>query len=77
MLPGGDNLPVSDLLRDGADLGADLRGCHAGPSRGAGGNVGTLHSRLVLSGARVGRKPAERKSYRVVWASRPGAEIHG
>lgn len=58
MLPGGDDFPVSDLLGDGADLGADLGGRGAGHA----GDVRHPEGRLAFCGTRVGRQPEEMKS---------------
>ena len=65
VLPGGDDLPVSDLLGDGADLGADLGSRAAGHSRstGHGRDVRCPNGRLAFRGTRVGRQPEEMKSY--------------
>lgn len=55
MLPGGNDFPISDLLRDGTDLGAELG------SRGAGhaGDIRNSNSRLAFCGTRVSRQPEE------------------
>lgn len=65
MLPGGDDLPVSDLLGDGADLSADLGNHTAGHSRSTGHarDVRYPNCRLAFRGTRVGRQPEEMKSY--------------
>lgn len=58
VLPGGNDPPISDLLGDGANLGADVG------SRGAGhtGDVRHSNGRLAFRGTRVGRQPEEMKS---------------
>lgn len=65
MFPGGDNFPISDLLRDGADLGADLGSWATGHSRstGHGGDIRHPNRRLAFRGTRVSRQPEDMKSY--------------
>lgn len=72
VFPGRNDFPVSDLLGDGADLGADLGTRGAGPR----GDVGNSDGRLALRGTRVGRQPEEMKACQVHLASRHGTDIH-
>lgn len=60
VLPGGD--AVSDLVLDGADLGADLGSRAAGPTR----DVRSPNRRLVFRGTGVGGKPEEMRPFQVV-----------
>lgn len=64
VLPGGNDFPVSDLLRDGADLGADLGSRATGCSRSTGPSrdVRSPNRWLAFCGTRVGRQPKEMKS---------------
>lgn len=65
MLPGGDDLPISDLLCNGADLGADLGARGTGHHGRAGHSRDVRHSngRLAFGGAGVRGQPGEMKSY--------------
>ena len=62
MLPAGNDFPVSDLLLDGANLGAALGGRDAGHAR----DIRNPNGRLAFRGTGVGRKPEEMRSFQVV-----------
>lgn len=59
MVPGRNDLPISNLFGDGADLGADLGDWGTGHCRGTGhsGDMRGSDSMLEFHGAWVGRKP--------------------
>lgn len=63
VLPAGNDFPISDLLRDGADLGADLGIRDAGHAW----DVRNSNDRLAFRGTRVGRQLEEMRSYQGVW----------
>lgn len=62
MVPGGNDFPISDLLGDGADLGADLGRQRAGHAR----DIRNSHGGLAFRGTRVSRQPEEMKSHQGV-----------
>lgn len=63
VLPGANDFSISDLLSDGADLGADLGSRGAGHARDTRNSTG----RLAFCGTRVGRQPEEMKLYQGVY----------